>query len=63
MTEFSIRKYYIKDKHGIDHPCYNAKFNIISAANEMVYFGLLEKELGKFRARTEEDEDITIRIV
>ena len=62
-TEFSIRKYYIKDKHGIDHPCYNAKFNIISAANEMVYFGLLEKELGKFRARTEEDEDITIRIV
>ena len=61
--EFSIMKYYIKDKHGIDHPCYNAKFNIVSSSNEKVYFGLLEKELGKFRARTEEDEDITIRIL
>ena len=25
---FSIKKYYVGDKHGIEHPCYNGKFNV-----------------------------------
>lgn len=62
-NEFSIRKYYVKDKHGIEHPCFNAKFNMTTSSNENIFFGLLDKDLKKFDARVDEDEDITIRVV
>ena len=62
-NEFSIRKYYVKDKHGIEHPCFNAKFNMTTSSNENIFFGLLDKDLDKFDARVDEDEDITIRVI
>ena len=58
----SIRKYYVSDKHGLDHQCYNARLNIQTSANEQVSFGLLDEDLGKFDARSDENEDIILKI-
>jgi hypothetical protein len=59
---FSIRKYYVTDKHGLDHGCYNAKLDIKPARGEMISFGLVDGDLGKFNASTNADEDILIKI-
>jgi len=59
---FTIRKYYITDKHGLEHGCYNAKLTVTSSSGDKVSFGLLDKDLEKFKARVDEDEDIVIRI-
>ena len=58
----SIRKYYVSDKHELEHSCYNAMLNINTAANERVTFGLLDEDLDKFDARSDENEDIIIKV-
>ena len=59
---YSIRKYYVTDKHGLEHPCYNARLNMKSSSGEIISFGLLDRDLGKFKARTDANEDIVIRM-
>lgn len=59
---YSIRKYYVTDKHGLEHPCYNARLNMKSTSGETISFGLLDRDLGKFQARTDPNEDIVVRI-
>ncbi|MEQ8193153.1 MAG: hypothetical protein RIB59_01560 [Rhodospirillales bacterium] len=59
---FAIRKYYITDKHGLEHGCYNAKLNVTTSQGDKVFFGLLDKDLKDFKARADEDEDILIRM-
>ena len=58
----SIRKYHVSDKHGLDHQCYNARLNIQTNANEVVSFGLLDEDLEQFDARSDENEDIILKI-
>ena len=58
----SIRKYYVSDKHELEHSCYNAMLNINTAAKERVSFGLLDEDLVKFDARSDENEDIIIKV-
>ncbi|MCG8508241.1 MAG: hypothetical protein MI741_03340 [Rhodospirillales bacterium] len=59
---FCIRKYYVTDKHGIDHPCFNAKLEVKPARGETISFGLVDEDLGRFDAKTYEEEDILIKI-
>ena len=60
---FSIKKYYVGDKHGIEHPCYNGKFNVMVSNGTGVYFGLQQRDLEDFDARSDDAEDIQIRVV
>ena len=62
-SEFSIRKYFIMDKHGLEHGCFNTKFNIEKDNDVHVFFGLLDKDLENFKARWSEDDDIEVRII
>lgn len=57
----AIRKYYVQDAHGTEHPCYNGKLNLVTDSGEQVSFGLLDADLEVFDARADEDEDILIR--
>jgi hypothetical protein len=59
---FAIRNYYITDKHGLRHACYNAKLDIETANKQSYAFGLLDKDLDKFDAQSDPSEDIIIRI-
>ena len=59
---FSIRKYYVMDKHGLEHGCYNAKLNIFTNKGGRLAFGMLDVDLGKFDARSDELEDILIKV-
>jgi hypothetical protein len=61
-NSFAIRKYYITDKHGLDHGCYNAQLTVTSSTGDHVSFGLLDKDLEKFKGVADEDEDIIFRI-
>ena len=63
QNTFTIRKYYVTDKHGLDHPCYNAKFNVMISDKRPIFFGLLDNELGKFKGRVDEDADVEIRVM
>jgi class 3 adenylate cyclase len=58
----SIRKYYVSDKHDLEHSCYNAMLNINTVAKEKISFGLLDEDLEKFDARSDENEDIIIKV-
>ena len=59
---FAIRKYYVKDKHGIEHPCFNAKLDITCVSGDNITFGFVDEDLGKFDARADESEDILITL-
>lgn len=59
---FAIRKYYVRDKHGIEHPCFNAKLDIATTSGENITFGFVDEDLGGFDARADENEDILIKI-
>ena len=61
-NSFAIRKYYITDKHGLEHGCYNAKLTVTSSSGDKVTFGLLDDKLDKFKGVGDPDEDIIIRI-
>lgn len=59
---FSIRNYHIVDKHGLRHACYNAKLDIETEKLEQISFGLVDKDLTKFDAISNANEDIIIRM-
>jgi hypothetical protein len=59
---YSIRKYYVLDKHGLEHGCYNARLNLAGSGGEAISFGLLDRDLDKFKARTDPNEDIVVRV-
>ena len=60
-NEFSIKKYCVTDKHGLEHRCFNAKFNVRRALGDDIFVGLLDKELDAFDATHLEPEDIWVR--
>jgi len=60
---FTIRKYLVSDKHGLEHACYNAKFNLTTKEGGEVRFGLLESDMAEFKARHDPADDIMIRVV
>ena len=60
---FTIKKYYVTDKHGLDHSCYNAKFNVTISEQRPIFFGLLDHELAKFKGRVDDESDVEIRIM
>lgn len=59
---FSIRKYYVPDKHGFEHPCFNAKLEMDLTTEDIITFGLVDRDLSKFDARHDEAEDILIKL-
>jgi len=62
-NSFAIRKYYVTDKHGLNHGCYNAKLNTVLEKGTQLHYGLLDRDLEGFKARWDENEDIVIRVV
>ncbi len=60
---FAIRKYYVTDKHGLNHGCYNAKLNTALEDGTDLRYGLLDRDLEGFKASWDENEDIVIRVV
>jgi hypothetical protein len=59
-NEFRMRKYYVHDKHGLVHGCYNARVMIKAFNGSQIGFGLKDKELKQFEAKWDEAEDILI---
>ena len=62
-SEFSIKRYCVVDKHGLEHRCFNAKFNVATASGDTVHVGLLDSELESFNTKHEESNDIRVRVV
>ena len=60
MNEFSIKTYHLKDKHGLDHRCFNARLQVKSSSGNQIAVGLIGDELEDFKADTYEFEDIRI---
>ncbi|MEK9944980.1 MAG: hypothetical protein VW999_03235 [Alphaproteobacteria bacterium] len=60
---FAIRKYYVTDKHGLNHGCYNAKLNTTLEGGADLRYGLLDRDLEGFKSSFDENEDIVIRVV
>ena len=61
-NEFRMRKYYVRDKHGLVHGCYNARVAIRASNGNTVTFGLMDEELKQFEADFDEGEDILIQM-
>lgn len=61
-NEFSIKKYSIVDKHGLDHECYNAKLNLLLSNGSAVHVGRLDRDLAEFQGTEIGDKGIVIRI-
>ena len=62
-SEFSIKRYCVVDKHGLEHRCFNAKFNVATESGDIIHVGLLDSELDSFNALHEESNDIRVRVV
>lgn len=62
-NSFAIRKYYVTDKHGLNHGCYNAKLNTVLEKGTELQYGRLDRDLEGFKARWDENEDLVIRVV
>ena len=60
--EFTIKKYVVTDKHGLEHRCFNLKFNVADHSGNKIYVGLMESDLELFAARHVEREDIRVRV-
>lgn len=60
--EFTIKKYSVADKHGLEHRCFNLKFNVSDQSGKKIYVGLMESELGPFAAQHVKREDIRVRV-
>jgi class 3 adenylate cyclase len=60
---FAIRKYYVTDKHGLNHGCYNAKLNTTLEDDTHLHYGRLDADLEGFKASWNENEDLVIRVV
>ena len=61
-NEFRMRRYYVRDKHGLVHGCYNARVAIRASNGNTVTFGLMDEELKQFEADFDEGEDILIQM-
>lgn len=61
-NEFRIGKYYVKDKHGLVHGCYNARITVKSATGKEISFCLRDDELGQFESTFDEAEDIILQL-
>lgn len=61
-NEYTIKKYSVADKHGLNHRCFNFKFNVIDDRGRNVWTGVQDSDLKDFKARHLDDEDIHIRI-
>ncbi len=62
--EFSIKRYRVVDKHGIEHKCFNAKLTVTdTSGGGDVYVGLMDKDLGVFDRLHVAAEDIRVRLV
>jgi hypothetical protein len=48
--KFNIIRYQIRDKHGLNHYVFNAKFNIYRDDGEPIYLGLQSRDLAEFDA-------------
>lgn len=48
--KFNIIRYQIRDKHGLKHYVFNAKFNIYREDGEPIYLGLQSRDLTEFEA-------------
>ena len=59
---FRMRKYYVQDKHGLVHGCYNARVNIRASNNTNIAFGLRDEDLAQFEVKFEEEEDILVQM-
>jgi hypothetical protein len=59
---FRMRKYYVRDKHGLVHGCYNARVNIRASNGSNIAFGLRDEDLGAFEADFDEAEDIVVQL-
>ena len=62
-TAFAIRKYYVTDKHGLNHGCYNAKLNTTLKNGTDLLYGRLDRDPDGFKASWDENEDLVIRVV
>lgn len=52
--DFGVKRYVIKDKHGLTRNVYNAKVNIYRRDADPIYLGLQTEDLGRFRFEKEE---------
>ncbi len=59
---FRMRKYYVNDKHGLVHGCYNARVTLKASNGSTINFGLRDEELGKFDVKFDEAEDLIIQL-
>ena len=59
---FSIRRFYVTDKHGLKHACYNARLVLTISTGETVEFGLRADELKRFEATFDEGEDLIVQL-
>lgn len=61
--EFTIKKYAVVDKHGIEHKLFNARFDIETAAGgRPISGGLDDDELTAFSGHHHAGEDIVVRV-
>lgn len=59
---FRMRKYYVQDKHGLVHGCYNARVNIRASNGSNIAFGLRDEDLAQFEVKFDEAEDILVQL-
>ena len=62
-SEFSVKKYQVRDKHGLEHACFNVKCSVRRSTGEPVDVGLQDRELGEFNAWHQPGDDLRIRMV
>ncbi len=62
-NEFAIKRYCVVDKHGMEHRCFNAKFNVTDDGGNLIHVGLRDADLKAFNASYAEADDIRVRVV
>ncbi len=60
--EFTIKNYSVADKHGMNHHCYNANFNLDVSGGKTIHIGLKNDELCSFVGTPLEDQELRIRV-
>ena len=61
-SEFTIKKYSVADKHGMNHQCYNARFNLEISGGDAINVGLRNEALEAFAGTPLGDQELTIRV-
>jgi hypothetical protein len=60
--EFTVKKYTVADKHGIEHRFFNAKFNVASTIDDNIHVGLMDRELAQFDSLQTTTEELSLRV-